>query len=220
MLEMANLNPEDYVIDLGSGDGIIIRSAAMLGAHGLGIEYNPYLVDYSRKKASEEGLSDKAKFIEADIFKVDFSKADVLTLFLGQSLNLKLRSKILDMKPGTRVVSNTWDMDDWSADKSIKIDDETCAEYCTAHLWIVPANMEGTWKLPHGELILNQKFQMIRGDLKIDDVTFPVKGKIIGDQIIFTANGTEFKGMVDGNQMKLAKKDGSNTKWTATRLEE
>lgn len=220
MLEMAKLSPEDYVIDLGSGDGIIIRSAAMLGAHGLGIEYNPYLVEYSRKKASEEGLSDKAKFIEADIFKVDFSKADVLTLFLGQSLNLRLRSKILDMKPGTRVVSNTWDMGEWSTDKTIRIDDETCSEYCTAHLWIVPAKVKGRWKLPHGELMLNQKFQMINGNITLDGVTFPVKGKMTGDQIIFTANDMDYTGSVDGSRMLLEIKDGNNTRLTATHSEE
>lgn len=219
MLEMANVTPDDYVIDLGSGDGIIVRSAAMLGARGLGIEFNPYLVRYARQRAAEEGISHRAEFINADIFKTDFSNATVLTLFMGQKINEQLRPKILDMKPGTRVVSNTFHMGEWTADKSISLDDKNCTEYCSAHLWIVPAKVKGVWKLPSGELAIEQNFQMISGSLNFDGVSSPLKGRMMGNQLIFTADGMEYTGIVSGNSMELEIKDGSNAKWTANLLE-
>jgi len=219
MLEMANVTPADYVIDLGSGDGIIVRSAAMLGARGLGIEFNPYLVRYAKQKAAEEGISDRAEFINADIFKADFSDATVLTLFMGQKINDQLRPKILEMKPGTRVVSNTFDMGEWTADESISLNDKNCTEYCSAHLWIVPAKAGGLWKLPHGELTIEQKFQMITGSLSSDGADSFLEGKMIGDQLIFSSNGIEYEGIVSGNRMELEIKDGSNARWTATLLD-
>jgi hypothetical protein len=219
MLAMAKVTPEDYVIDLGSGDGVIVISSAKLGARGLGIEYNPYLVEYSKRKAAEEGVSDKAIFDEADLFKTDFSDATVLTLALTQKINEKLRPKILDMKPGTRIVSNTWNMGEWVADNSVSVDEDVCSRYCTAYLWIVPAKIEGTWKLPQGELIVEQNFQMITGNFRSDGLTLPINGKMIGDQISFIADGKQYTGQVRGNQIDLKVNDGSNTRWTANRLE-
>ncbi|MDB9822319.1 DUF2914 domain-containing protein [Deltaproteobacteria bacterium] len=217
MIDIAKVTPEDYVIDLGSGDGRIVITAAKLGARALGIEYNPYMVELSRQNAAEEGVSDKATFAEADIFKTDFSEATVITMFLLDELNYKLRPKILDLKPGTRIVSNTFDMGEWNADKVVTVDNDDCFRYCTAYLWIVPAKVGGTWELPQGELTLEQNFQMITGTLRSGRETAPIDGKMIGDQISFTADGRQYTGMVRGDEMEVETNDGRNTRWSAIR---
>jgi len=213
MLDMAKVTPKDYVIDLGSGDGRTVITAAKRGARALGIEYNPEMVELSKRNAAKEGVSDKATFMKADLFESDFSQAQVITMFLLSSINLKLRPTILDMKPGTRVVSNTFDMGDWKPDETFHLDN--CTSWCTAHLWIVPAKVEGTWKLPQGELTLKQTFQMITGTLKSGSNSTAVNGKLDGDQISFTAGAVQYAGRVNGNSM-----DGTtgNGKWTATRV--
>ena len=167
MLNLAQVTSQDYVIDLGSGDGRIVIAAAKRGARALGIEYNPDLVALSKRNAAREGVGDKARFIEGDIFKSDFTQATVLTMFLLPELNIQLRPAILDLKPGTRIVSNYFDMGEWRADESVAVGrDEGCdTVYCQAYLWIVPAKVEGTWKLPQGEVELRQSFQMISGEL-------------------------------------------------------
>jgi len=142
MLDMAKVTPKDYVIDLGSGDGRTVITAAKRGAKALGIEYNPDMVELSKRNAAKEGVSDKASFIKADLFETDFSQAQVITMFLLSSINLKLRPKILDLKPGTRIVSNTFDMADWKPDENATL--PGCNSWCTAHLWIVPAKVDGT----------------------------------------------------------------------------
>ena len=118
MLDMAKVTPKDYVIDLGSGDGRTVITAAKRGSKALGIEYNPDMVELSKRTAAKEGVSDKASFVKADLFESDFSQAQVITMFLLSSINLKLRPKILDLKPGTRIVSNTFDMGDWKPDQT------------------------------------------------------------------------------------------------------
>ena len=120
MLDMAKVTPKDYVIDLGSGDGRTVITAAKRGSKALGIEYNPDMVELSKRNAAKEGVSDKATFVKADLFESDFSQAQVITMFLLSSINLKLRPKILDLKPGTRIVSNTFDMGDWKPDQTDK----------------------------------------------------------------------------------------------------
>ena len=164
MLDMAKVTPKDYVIDLGSGDGRTVITAAKRGSKALGIEYNPDMVELSKRNAAKEGVSDKASFMKADLFESDFSQAQVITMFLLSSINMKLRPKILDLKPGTRIVSNTFDMGEWKPDETANL--SGCNSWCTAHLWIVPAKTEGTWKLPQGELTIKQSFQMITGTLK------------------------------------------------------
>ena len=121
MLNLAQVTPQDYVIDLGSGDGRIVITAAKRGARALGIEYNPDLVALSKRNAAREGVGDKARFIEADIFKSDFTQATVITMFLLPELNLQLRPTILDLKPGTRIVSNSFDMGEWQADQTVAV---------------------------------------------------------------------------------------------------
>jgi SAM-dependent methyltransferase len=216
MLDMAKVTPKDYVIDLGSGDGRTVITAAKRGSRALGIEYNPDMVELSKRNAAKEGVSDKAQFIKADLFESDFSKAQVITMFLLPSINLKLRPKILDLKPGTRIVSNSFDMGEWTPDQTEKVDG--CTNWCTAYLWIVPAKVEGTWKLPQGELTLKQNFQMISGSLKSGNNNAQItNGKLNGDQISFTAGGAQYAGRVNGNAIEGTIKGGSNGKWTATR---
>jgi SAM-dependent methyltransferase len=218
MLDMAQVTPNDYVIDLGSGDGRTVITAAKRGVKALGIEYNPNMVELSKKNAEKEKVTDKASFVRGDIFESDFSQATVITLFLLPSLNVKLRPILLNMKPGTRVVSNTFDMGDWPADQSIQATGE-CSSYCRAYFWIVPAKVTGTWKLPVGELLLEQKYQSVSGSIKADNVNSDVSGKLIGDQITFTAGRTVYSGRVSGDKIEGTARTGNNeTKWEATRV--
>ncbi len=213
MLDMAKVTTKDYVIDLGSGDGRTVITAAKRGAKALGIEYNPDMVELSKRNAAKEGVSDRASFVKADLFESDFSQATVITMFLLPSINMKLRPKILDLKPGTRIVSNTFDMEDWKPDETASA--EGCMNWCTAHLWIVPAKVEGTWKTDQGELSLKQTFQMLSGALRNGKVTSPISNaKMLGDQISFTAAGVQYTGRVNGNTIEGT---AGGKKWSATR---
>jgi len=212
MLDVARVRANDFVIDLGSGDGRTVITAAKRGAKALGIEYNPDMVELSKRTAAKEGVADKASFVKADIFESDFSQAQVITMFLLSSINLKLRPKILDLKPGTRIASNTFDMGDWKSDETASL--PGCSSWCTAHLWIVPAKVEGTWKLAQGELTLKQTFQNISGTLRNGNAEMALTGKLTGDQISFNAGGTQYIGRVSGNAIEGAA--GAN-KWHATR---
>ncbi len=221
MLDMAKVTPQDYVIDLGSGDGRTVITAAKRGARALGVEYNPDMVALSKRNAEKAGVSDRTQFVHGDLFQADFSQATVLTLFLLPEINYQLRPKILNMKPGTRVVSNTFDMSDWTPDQTFDIDDkEKCSEYCTALLWIVPAKVEGSWKLPQGELILEQKFQMISGRLESGAEKLLIKdGRLNGDEIRFTVGGAQYTGRVSGDSMQGTLKSGEKSaEWKATRV--
>jgi len=209
MFEIAKVTPEDCVIDPGSGDGRMVICAAKLGAKALGIEYNPRMVELSRKNAVKEGVGDKAIFVQGDLFNTDLSKATVVALFLREDINLALRPKILDMKPGTRVVSNIFHMRDWKADEAVKVEDEDYYfKNHTVYFWIVPAKVGGTWKLPDGELTLEQAFQMIKGTLRSDSSTTPISGKMTGDQITFIADGREFTGHIRGDVMDVESRNG------------
>src|SRR6266545_5862687 len=139
MLDMAKVTPQDYLIDLGSGDGRTVITAAMRGLRAHGIEYNPDMVDLAKRNATSAGVAVQATFVQADLFESDFSKAQVVTMFLLPSINLKLRPTILNMRPGTRVVSNSFTMEEWQPDQVETIPD--CETWCTAHLWIVPAKV-------------------------------------------------------------------------------
>ena len=216
MLDLAKVTPQDYVIDLGSGDGRTVITAAKRGARALGIEYNPDMVELSKRNAAKEGVSEKAQFIKADLFETDFSKATVITMFLLPDINLKLRPKIMDMKPGTRVVSNSFTMGEWEDDETANVTNG-CTSWCTAHFWIVPAKVQGAWKLPQGDLDIKQQFQMISGTLKSGGKSFPVKGRLRGDQITFTAGEAQYTGHVSGDKMEGAAKGGSGGNWSATR---
>jgi len=218
MLDMAKVTPKDYVIDLGSGDGRTVITAAKRGARALGIEYNPDMVELSKRNAANEGVSDKANFVKADLFESDFTQAAVITMFLLPEINLRLRPKILDLKPGTRIVSNSFTMGEWKADEEATVDKD-CISYCTALLWIVPAKAGGAWQLPQGELALKQEFQMLSGMLKSGSNTTPItNGRLLGDQITFSTGSAEYTGRVSGNAMEGSVKSGASSgKWKATR---
>jgi precorrin-6B methylase 2 len=213
MLDLAKVTPQDFLMDLGSGDGRTVITAAKRGARAQGIEYNPDMVELSKRNATTAGVTDKATFVKADLFETDFSKAQVVTMFLLPSINLRLRPKILEMKPGTRVVSNTFTMDDWQPDETSMVT-EDCTSWCTALLWIVPAKVEGTWQLPQGALTLTQKFQMVSGTLGGAAIS---DGRLRGDDITFTAGGAKYTGKVNGNSMSGNVSGGSGGKWSASR---
>jgi precorrin-6B methylase 2 len=217
MLDMAKVTSQDYVIDLGSGDGRTVIAAAKRGAHALGIEYNPDMVDLSIRNAANAGVSDTTKFVKADLFESDFSKATVITMFLLPQINLKLRPKLLDLKPGTRIVSNSFTMEEWEADATSTID-EGCNTWCTAYLWIIPAKVEGKWKLQDGELTLDQQFQKVSGTLASGGKSASVSGKLNGNQISFHSGGTEFSGLVNSDTISGTLKSGANnSSWKAIR---
>ena len=193
MLDIAKLTPNDFLIDLGSGDGRTVITAAKRGATAMGVEFNPDMVELSKRAAQKEGVAAKATFVQGDLFKADLSKATVITMFLLPSINMQLRPSLLNLKPGTRIVANTFTMEDWQADQTESVTDN-CSSWCTALLWIVPAKVQGTWKTPQGNLTLTQEFQMLTGNLAGTPIT---GGKMNGDQISFTVGGTTYNGRVN-----------------------
>ena len=199
MLDLAKVTKSDFVMDLGSGDGRTVITAAKRGARAMGVEYNPDMVELSKKNAAAAGVSDRATFVKADLFETDFSKADVITMFLLPSINMKLRPTILDLRPGTRIASNTFTMEDWQADETATISEGCSSSWCTALFWVVPAKVAGTWNTPNGALTLTQTFQMISGTLG----SRAVQGRLRGAEITFTAGTTKYSGTVDGNTMKI-----------------
>jgi len=203
MLDMARLAKSDFLMDLGSGDGRTVITAAKRGARALGIEYNPKMVELSRRNAQEAGVAERAKFEQADLFDTDFSKATVVTMFLLPDINLRLRPKILDLKPGTRIVSNTFTMAEWEPDQKADLSATCGASYCNPLLWIVPAKVAGSYKIPAGNLVLKQNFQMLSGTLTTEGKTVVVKGKVRGEEIAFTANGVAYHGHLNGKQLVL-----------------
>jgi SAM-dependent methyltransferase len=203
MLDMAKVTPKDFVMDLGSGDGRTVITAAKRGVRALGIEYNPEMVELSKRNAAKEGVSHRAQFMKADLFETDFSKATVITMFLLPDINLKLRPKILDLKPGTRIVSNTFTMGDWEADET---DSPGGCEssWCTALLWIVPAKVAGTHKIPQGELTLKQQYQMLSGTLRTTEGrTVPIEGRVRGEDVSFKAGGRDYRGRMNGKRLEV-----------------
>jgi methyltransferase family protein len=225
MLDMAKLTARDIHFDLGSGDGRTVIAAAKRGAQAVGVEFNPDMVALSERAAAKEGVAAKAKFINGDIFQTDFSHATVVTLYLLPSLNLKLRPTLLKMKPGTRVVSHAFTMDEWQADQTENVEGRT------AYLWIVPAPVDGTWRWNGSgtgpkayEVALRQQFQMVDGAARLDGGLAQLRDvKLQGDQISFTvldADGArrDFSGRVSGNTMQgVVKQAGREMKWSATR---
>jgi hypothetical protein len=211
MLDMAKVTPQDFVMDLGSGDGRTVITAAKRGATAMGIEYNPDMVDLSRANAAKENVTAKATFVKADLFETDFSKATVITMFLLPEINIKLRPKILNLKPGTRVVSNSFTMEDWEADESETLAGD-CTSWCTALLWIVPAKVDGTWTTPQGDLKITQTYQKISGTFGANKI----EGKMNGDEITFTAGKAKYTGRVNGTTMQISP-PGSPGAFTATK---
>jgi SAM-dependent methyltransferase len=207
MLTMAKVTPQDRVYDLGAGDGIIaIAAAQKFKANAVGIEYNPDMAAFARRKVAEAGVQDKVRIITGDIFKEDFSSANVITMYLLPELNLRLRPTILQMKPGTRVVAHAFDMGDWQADET------ATAAGATAYLWIVPAPVQGGWSVSFdagktARLNLEQTFQNVGGSITLDGRTLPLLGaRLRGEDLSFQFRGegqsvTSFTGKVNGNRL-------------------
>ncbi len=215
ILDMAKLTPQDTLVDLGSGDGRTVITAAKRGATARGIEFNPDMVAISKRAAAAEGVTARATFEQADIFQSDFSNATVVTLFLLPDLNVRLRPTLLDMKPGTRVVSNSFMMGDWQPDDSSQVKDD-CTSYCNAYKWIVPAKIEGAWKLGDKEMVFDQRYQKFEGTLRQGGTSTPItEGSLDGTRIAFTAGSDKYAGEVNGKQIKGT--INGQTAWTATR---
>lgn len=203
MLDMAKVTRDDYVIDLGSGDGRTVMAAAKRGARALGIEYNADMVELSRRNAKAEGVSARTEFVKQDLFTADLSKATVITMFLLTEINLNLRPTLLGLKPGTRIVSNTFDMGEWAADETATLDRSTgCnSNWCKALLWIVPAQVAGTHQSIRGELTLEQSFQFLSGTLRSGEKTVRVDGRVRGDRVTLLADGQPLHGKVEGGRL-------------------
>jgi len=223
MLTMAQVGPNDFHMDLGSGDGKIVIAAAKRGAKALGIEYNPDMVKVAQDNAQKAGVADKASFRKADIFQTDFSQATVITLYLLPALNMKLRPSILSMRPGTRVVSHSFTMEDWEADEISTMDGRR------AYFWVVPANVMGTWTLDAGgqktELALEQTFQKVNGTVTLGSVHGGLReARLRGAQIAFAyvddkGVRRDFTGQVNGRQMQGSFRDekGQEGRWSAAK---
>ena len=215
MLDIAGVTASDYVFDLGSGDGRNVIAAAKRGARAHGIEYDANLVEFSKRAAAKESVSDKATFEQGDVFVADFSKATVVVLFLTPEMNIRLRPRLLNLKAGTRVVANTFAIGDWNPDQ-IHNFTENCERFCMARLWFVPAKINGMWKLPSGELVLKQTYQTFSGSLNSSTGKIPVSGRLRGEQFNFHAGKTQYTGRVDGDVIEgFARTDGVDSKFQA-----
>lgn len=219
MLDLARITSADFVMDLGSGDGRTVIAAAKRGARAMGVEFNPDLVVLSRQAAIRAGVADRASFVQGDLFETDLSRATVITLFLLDEINLKLRPTLLSLKPGTRVLSNTFKMGDWAPDATESYP-RGCINWCTLYLWIVPAAVEGSWRAPQGELVLKQKYQTLTGTLGSGAKAASISdGRLAGDAIQFTAGGAEFRARISGNAIEgTVARNGAVRPWRATRV--
>jgi SAM-dependent methyltransferase len=213
MLDLAQVTPQDYVMDLGSGDGRNIIAAAKRGARGLGVEYNPEMVELSRQLAAKAGVADKAQFVRGDMFEADISKATVMALFLLPDNLSRLIPKFVDLKPGTRMVLNGFAVPGWDPDVTERAEGD-CGSWCTAYLYFVPAKVAGTWQLAQGSLVLDQAFQKVTGKLEVGGKRMDITdGLLRGDRLTFTAGGTKYDGRVNGDTMS-----GVGGAWTAKRV--
>ncbi len=214
MMELAKVTPQDYVMDLGSGDGRNIIAAAKIGATAVGVEYNPDMVALSKRNAAAAGVGDKAQFVEGDMYVADISKASVMALFLLPSNMLQLRDKFFNLRPCSRIVSNTFGIEGGTPDEQVTVGGD-CNAWCNALLWIVPAKVDGAWRLPQGTLTLKQDFQMVSGTLGTAPI---INGRLRGEMLTFQAGGAEYSGRVVGNRIEGTMKSGATQNaWAATR---
>ena len=219
MLDMAKVTSQDFVVDLGSGDGRNVIAAARRGARAMGVEWNADLVELSKRAAAQAGVADRATFVQGDMFAADISRATALILFLIPANLWKLAPKFLELKPGARIVSNTYEIGlGWEPDRTDRT--PNCLTWCVAHLYIVPAKVAGTWRLPDGELELDQSYQKVWGTYEVSGIRLPVEdGTLHGNEIRFMVNGVQYSGVVDGDAMKGTSKGRSAAAgWTARRV--
>ncbi|MGH9386488.1 MAG: class I SAM-dependent methyltransferase [Vicinamibacterales bacterium] len=219
MLDLANVTRDDFVIDLGSGDGRNVIAAARRGARGLGVEFNPDMVGLSKRLAAEAGVSQLATFVEGDMYEADISQATVMALFLLPANMNRLEPKFLDLKPGSRIVANTFGFDGWEPDVREELQSTDCSSWCNALLWIVPAKVGGTWTMPEGTLSLQQSYQIVNGTLSMKGGKVELaNARLRGEQIQFVAGGLSYVGRVTGDTMEgtVTAPDGTKP-WIATR---
>lgn len=234
MLHIAGVKSSDVLYDLGCGDGrIVITAAKMLGVRGVGVDIDPQRIRESNENARKAGVTDKVQFLKKDLFSMDISKASVVTMYLLSSINMKLRPKLFrELKPGTRIVSHDFDMDDWTPDRQKEVNGHT------VYYWVIPANVSGTWKWSMSDgkgekqytLRLRQKFQKVSGTLRSGNSEAVLSNvQLTGDHIRFTAahiragstDPVEFVGKVKGNRIEGSMKQNSGgsakLKWSAQR---
>lgn len=216
MLDVAKVTPQDFVMDLGSGDGRNIIAAARRGARALGVEYNPNMVVLAQRAAAAAGVADKAQFVQGDMYEADISQATVLALFLLPENLRKLTPKFADLKPGTRIVANTFGISDWEIESTSRTEGD-CYAWCTALLYLVPSKVAGKWRMPQGVLTLEQKYQTFSGTLLSAGASIAIdKGRLSGDRINFTVGGVEYAGRVNGDTM--SGEPGAGPAWSAARI--
>ena len=245
MLEIGKVGPQDYVIDLGSGDGrIVVTAAKKYGARGFGVDLNPTRIREANDNAVNAGVTDKVQFFQRDLFETDLTRATVITMYLLPRVNLLLRPKLLDLRPGTRIVSHDFSMDDWKPEHHEQVDAKDkyggSGGQSDIYLWIVPAKVVGAWQselLVRGKpvpyaITLEQTFQMVSGTAQVAGQSVKLENaKLYGDALTFefTANvqGTpikhRFSGVVSGatigGSADLAgPKLQSRTEWNAVRV--
>ena len=225
MLRMAQVTKDDYVVDLGAGDGkIAIAAAKKFGARSMGIEYNPDMARFAQSNVVKAGATDRAKIVQGDIFASDFTSATVVTMYLLPGLNMKLRPQLLQMRPGTRIVSHSFTMEDWQPDETSSMDGRR------AYFWVVPAQVMGSWTLEFGpekrELSIEQRFQKIDGSVAYGSTQVglreaALRGFVIGFSYVDQAAvKRDFSGRVlGGGRMEGSFKadNGSEGRWTATK---
>jgi precorrin-6B methylase 2 len=218
MLDLANVTPRDFVVDLGSGDGRMVIAAAKRGARALGVEYDADMIALSRRNAAAAGVADKATFVQGDMFEADFSKATVLALFLLPANLRKLTPKFLELPAGTRIVSNTYRMEGWEEETWAEIGGE-CFSWCTAYLYLVPARLGGAWKLHDGVLYFTQDIHRLSGTFVLPGGRkLDAQGRLKGEQIRFTAGLNVYTGRVRGDEMHGEAAGAYSGFWKATRL--
>lgn len=219
MLDLAEVTPKDFVMDLGSGDGRNIIAAAKRGAHGLGVEFNPDMVALSRRIAQQEGVADRAQFVEGDMYEADMSRATVLALFLLPHNLERLKDKILALPPGTRMVLNTYRLDGWDAVSSTTVHGD-CTTWCEVTLHLVPAPVEGSWQLDGVPLVLEQRYEKVSGKLGPNREA-SVAGHVRASDIELFINGQPYKGRVEGDRITgtVPEPGGRPRAWTAVRTD-
>jgi hypothetical protein len=218
MLDMAKVTANDFVMDLGSGDGRNVIAAGKRGARAVGVEYNPDMVAYSQRLAKEAGVTDKVTIVQGDMYEADISKASVMAIFLLPVNMMKLQQKFLDLRPGSRIVSNTFGFDEWEPDVRERVD-EGCEAWCESLLWIVPAKVAGAWTVADGGMLtFHQAFQVFTGSRSGGSSTAAITGgRLRGEEITFNVEGTTYTGRVSGDTMQGQMTGARSGTWRATR---
>jgi hypothetical protein len=214
MLDMAKVGPDDFVIDLGSGDGRIVVSAARRGARGFGVDLNPQRIKEANANAERANVTDKVKFYNQNLFDTKIGDATVLTMYLLPSVNLQLRPRLFtELKPGTRVVSHDFDMGDWQPDNQTDLGRDQ------VFFWVIPVQVGGNWTIKSGsdsyKVSLQQKYQRISGTASGGEGG-NLDGKLLGNEVTFTLGGKKYTGKVDDKGTMSGTAEGG-AQWSATK---